>query len=89
MKFRNIPPFVLTSGDSLNDQHNDNGKIEKLKSLYIVDKATWMLNYGKTKFLHHHMNSVLIGSWDTFKVSYGNIIREIFEKTNLPPLSPD
>ena len=36
----------------------------------------------------HHMNSILVEAWDTFKVSAGNIIRDRFAKTNLPPLSP-
>ena len=33
------------------------------------------------------MNSTLVESWDTFKVSAGNAIRVIFVKTKLPPLS--
>ena len=34
------------------------------------------------------MNSVLVEAWDDFKVSAGNIIRDISTKTMLPPLIP-
>ena len=34
------------------------------------------------------MNSVLVEAWDSFKVSAGKIIRDIFEKKKIPPLSP-
>ena len=34
------------------------------------------------------MNSILVEAWDTFEVSAGNIIREIFVKTKLLFLSP-
>ena len=47
-----------------------------------------MLKYGTTKFLPHHMNSVLVEAWEAFKVSDGNIIMDRFVKKNLPPLSP-
>ena len=34
------------------------------------------------------MSYVLVEAWDAFKVSYGNIIVDIFAKTRLLPLSP-
>ena len=34
------------------------------------------------------MNSVLVETWEAFMVSSGNIIRDIFDKTQLHPLSP-
>ena len=46
-----------------------------------------MLKYGTTKQLPH-VNSILMESWDAFKVSSGNIIRERFLKTKIPPLIP-
>ena len=72
----------------MNDQPNDNGPNSKLKFLYNMVKAVWMLKYGTTKFLPRHMNSVLVEARDAFKVSAGNIIRDRFVKTKLPPLSP-
>ena len=59
MMYKNIQPFVLKSGDSINNQPNDNGPNAKLKSLYNVAKSAWMLEYGTTKFSRHLMNSVL------------------------------
>ena len=40
------------------------------------------------KVLPHYMKSVFVEAWDTFKVSDGNIIRDRFVKTKLPPLIP-
>ena len=48
---KNIQPFILKSGNSTNDQPNDNGPNAKLKSLYSVTKSEWMMKYG-TKFFH-------------------------------------
>ena len=85
---RNIEPFVLKSGDLINDHPNDNVPNAKLKSLYNLAKALCILNYVTTKYLTCHMNSVFVESWDDFKVSSSNIIRDSFLKKNLLPLSP-
>ena len=85
---KNIQPFVLKSVKSINYQPNDNGPNYKLKSLYNVAKSVCMMKYGTKKFSPHHMNSVLVESWDPFRISSGKIIRDSFSKTNLPPLSP-
>ena len=47
---KNIQPFVLKSGDSINDQPNDNGPNTKLKYLYNVAKSAWILKYGGKNF---------------------------------------
>ena len=83
-----IQPFILKAGDSINDQPNDNRPNSKLKSLYNILKAKWMLKYGTTRFQPHHMKSVLVEAWEDFTVSYGNIIRDSFAKNHLRPLSP-
>ena len=88
MQSKNIQPFILKAGDSINDHTNDNGPNSTLKALYNIYKAKWMLNYGTTSFQPHHMTSVLVEAWDAFKVSYGNIIVESFTNNHLPPLSP-
>ena len=85
MVCKNIQPFVIKYGYYINDQPNDNGTNAKLKSLYNLAKIVCMLKYGMTKFSPHHMNSVLVEAWDAFKMSYSNIIRDIFTKTNLTP----
>ena len=51
MKCRNIQPFVLKLGDSINDQTNDNGPNTKLKYLYNVAESAWMPKYG-TEFFY-------------------------------------
>ena len=88
MKIKNIQPFILKAGDYINDQPNDNRPNSKLKAFYNITKAKWMLKYGNTRFKPHHRNSVLVETWETFKVSSGNIIRDGFAKTRLLPLIP-
>ena len=56
----NIQAFKLKVGDSINDQPNDNRTNSKLKSLYNILKAKWMLKYGTTRFQPHHMNYILV-----------------------------
>ena len=88
MEHQNIQPFILKTGNYVNDQPNGNGPNYKLKHLYNDVKSTWMIKYGTTKFLSHHTKSILVESWGTFKGSAGNIIRGIFVKKKIPPLSP-
>ena len=84
----NIHTFILKVGDSINNQPNDNGPNSKLKSLYNILKAKWILKYGTTRFQTHYMNSVLVETWEAFKVSAGNIISDSFAKNYPPPLIP-
>ena len=49
-QIKNIHPFILQSGESINDQTNDNGPNSKRKALYNISKAKWMLKYGTTRF---------------------------------------
>ena len=88
MKRKNIQPFILKSGDFINDQTNDNGPNSKIKALYNISKSKWMLKYGTTRFQPHHMKYFLVETWEAFTVSSGNIISESFAKTHLLPLSP-
>ena len=48
--FKNIQPFALKSGDSINGQTNDNGPNAKLKSLYNMANSVWVLKYGTDFF---------------------------------------
>ena len=88
MQSKNIQPFILKAGYSINDQPNDNGPNSTLKALYNILKAKWILKYGTTRFQPHHMNSILVEAWGAFKVSSGNIIVDSFAKTHLFPLIP-
>ena len=47
-----------------------------------------MLTYGTARFQPHHMNYVLVETWEAFTVSYGNIIKDSFAFSHLLPLSP-
>ena len=88
MDHQNIQPFILKAGDSGNDQPNDNGQNFKLKSIYNEAKSEWMLKYRTANFSPHHMNTILVESWDAFRVSSGKVKRYNFVKTKLFPLSP-
>ena len=50
IQIKNIDPFILKAGESINDQPNDNGPNSKLNSLYNILNAKWMLKYGTTHF---------------------------------------
>ena len=63
MKIKNIQPFILKAGDSINDQPNDSGPNSKLKALYNRPKAKGMVKYGNTRFQPYHMNAVLVEAW--------------------------
>ena len=60
MDRQNIQLLILKSGNSINDQPNDNGPNYKLKYIYNEVKNVWMLKYGTTKHLPHHINSILV-----------------------------
>ena len=86
MEHQNIQPFILKSGDSVNDYPNDNGPNSKLKSLCNDVKSTWMLKYGTKQILPHCIKPILVVAWDAFKVTDRKFIRKSFVKTKLPPL---
>ena len=88
MDRQNIQPFILKSGNSANDQPNDNFPNSKMKYLYNELKSVRMLKYGTTQILPYHMNSIFVESWYAFKVSAGNIISDSFVKTKISPLIP-
>ena len=86
MQRKNIHPFILKAGNSINDHPNYNRSNSTLKSLYNFLKAKWILKCGITRFQYHHMNSVLVETWEAFMVSSVNIIVDRLSKTHLPPL---
>ena len=63
MQIKNIQPFILRAGDSVKNHPNDNGPNSKLKALYNILKAKWMLKNVTMRFQPHHMNSVLVETW--------------------------
>ena len=63
MKGKNIQPFILKGGDSINAQPKDNGSNSKLKTFCNISKDKWMLKNGNTIFKPRHMKSVLVETW--------------------------
>ena len=61
MKSKKIQPFILKLGESINDQPNDNGPNSKLKALYNISKAEWMMNYGTTRLWEYTGFGTTIG----------------------------
>ena len=85
--FQKLQPFVLKVFESIHFHTNDNGPNEKLKSLYNVAKAAWILKYGTKCF---YLNTWTLSWWKhgtpsmcQLKTSSGTAL-----KKNLPPLSP-
>ena len=83
---KNIHTLILKAGEPINEQPNYNGPNSKLNALYIILKDKWMLKYGNTRFQPHHMNSILVETWEAFMVSASNIISDSSAKIYLLPL---
>ena len=62
MELQNIQPFLLNAGNSTNNHPNDDFPNAKLKSLCNYVTSVWIMKYGTTKMLPHHMNSILVES---------------------------
>ena len=77
---------MLKSIDSINNLPNGKEPKSKLKAIYNISKAKWIMKYGTTRFQHHHMKYVLVWTWEVFTVSAVNIIRYSFDKTHLLPI---
>ena len=60
---KNIHLFILKAGDYTNNHTYLNGPNSKLKTLYIISKAKWMLKYSTTRFQPHHINYDLVETW--------------------------
>ena len=55
-----IKPFILNSGDSGNDQPNDNGPKLNLKGIYVQERMNWKRQHTTLKFTNDHMSYVLV-----------------------------
>ena len=88
MDHQNIQPLILKAGDSINDQPKDNGLNSKLIFLYNEVKYAWIIKYGMTKLLPHHMNYSLVESRDDFKALTGKVIAYRFVKLIYNPFIP-
>ena len=72
----------------MHDHPNDNLPNTKIKNLYGNVIMNWTIHHGTLKFSLPHMNSVLVETWEAFKIPSATITQKAFKKTHLPPLYP-
>ena len=84
----NIQSFILKSGDYVHDQPNNNGPNMELNNFYGNARMNCMIHHRKLKFTLPHINSVLIETWEAFKLSSATITHKAVKKTPPPPPSP-
>ena len=85
----NIQSFILKASDYVHDQPSNNGPNMKLKILYGNARINCMRHHVTLKFILAHINSVLVETWEIFKLSSATITQKYFKKTHLipPPLT--
>ena len=88
MANNSVHGFFLKSGDSGNDQPNDNGFNAKAKAVYNDEKMAWDEVFVTTPFSPAHMNTVIVKMWARLTCESGSLIKRSFEKTHLVPLRP-
>ena len=64
---------------------NDNGPNMKLNNLYSNARMNWMRHHGTLKFTPVYMNSVLVATWEAFKLTSATITLNAFKKIHTPP----
>ena len=88
MSDNHVHGFFLKSGDSSNDQPNDNGFNAKAKAIYNEEKAKWDEQFVSTPFSPAHMNKVISATYARLSITSGQVIKDSFSKTRLVPLRP-
>ena len=88
MANNSVHGFFLKSGDSGNDQPNDNGFNAKAKAVYNNEKMVWDEVFVTTPFSPAHMNTVIVKMWARLTCESGSLIKRSFDKTHLVPLRP-
>ena len=78
----------MKSGDSENDQPNDNGPNACMKGIYNETKELWSEKFGTTSFTPGFMNQVIVCTWGLYKLKAAPIIVNAFKKTRIYPLQP-
>ena len=86
LRRNNIQCFILKTGDYVHEQPNNNGPSISLHNVYGNERMNWMIDRGTLKFSTPHTNSLLVETWEAFKISSEKITQNAFKKT--PPLSP-
>ena len=78
--------FILKSGDSVHDHTNNNFANLNLNSLYFNTIMNRMRNHVTLKFMPSNINSVLVKTWESFKLSFAKITQEDFNNIHIWPL---
>ena len=87
---RHIQYFIQEAGDSVNYQPNDNDPNMGINKWCSDSIMNFMSHHVTLRFIPPHMNSVLVETWESFKLSSTTITHKSFKKTHLLPLSlPD
>ena len=66
--YRNITPFVLKGGDSVNEQPNDNGPNHNLKGIHGQSRISCQRQHVTLKFKTSYMDAVLVVKWSAFQL---------------------
>ena len=83
-----IQSLILKAGDSVHDHPNYNCPNMKLNNFYGNARMDWMRHDRDLKFSPSHTNSVLVKTWEAFKLPSATTTQKIFKKTRIPHLSP-
>ena len=80
-----IQSLIIKVGYYVHDQPKYYGPNMKFKNFYGNERINWMRHHETLKFTPPHMNSVLVETWEAFKVSSTKITQKYFMKTPPPP----
>ena len=81
-----IQLFILKAGDYVHDHPNDKIPNMKLNNLHSNERMKWTRQHVTLKSKPDHMNSVLVATWESFKLSSAAIAQNASKKTHIPPL---
>ena len=80
-----IQYLILKSGDYVHDQPYNNGTNFKHKKFYGNEIMEWMRIHGTLNFVLDHMNSILVGKREYFKIPFKQHLGLFQEDTPTPP----
>ena len=84
----NIQYFIFNAGDYVHGYPKNNHPNMKLNNFYGNARMDWMRHDRDLKFSPSHTNSVLVKTWEAFKLPSATTTQKIFKKTRIPHLSP-
>ena len=88
LHIHNMQYFILKAGEYVHDQPNDNGPNMNIDSLYGNSRMNWTRHHGTLKFIPAHINSVLVETWEAFKLPSATTTQKAFKNTHLLLIYP-